>query len=51
MDWHSANRTITFHTSASGTDAQVVCVNSAITTIIYALGNDVTGASLTAGSD
>ncbi|WP_231491401.1 DUF11 domain-containing protein [Pedobacter sp. Leaf170] len=34
-------------TSASGTDAQVVCINTPITPIVYQLGGSVTGASVT----
>jgi gliding motility-associated-like protein len=34
-------------TSASGTDAQAICVNAALTNITYAIGGSATGATLT----
>ena len=43
------NSTIT-RTSAVGTDAQVLCINTTITNITYAIGAGGTGASITAGS-
>ena len=45
----NANSTITL-SSAAGTDAQTVCINTAITDITYAVGGGATGASITAGA-
>ena len=43
------NSTISL-TSAAGTDAQTVCINSGLTNISYAIGGSGSGASITAGS-
>ena len=43
------NSTISL-SSAAGTDAQTVCINSGLTNITYAIGESGTGASITAGS-
>ncbi len=43
------NSTITL-TSATGSDAQTVCLNSPVTDITYAIGGGGTGASITNGS-
>ena len=45
----NANSTISL-SSASGTEAQTVCINNAITAITYAAGGGATGASITAGA-
>ena len=45
----NANSTISL-TSAAGTDAQTLCVNTALTPITYAIGGGGTGASITAGA-
>jgi hypothetical protein len=45
----NANATIS-RTSAVGTDAQAVCLNSSIADITYAIGGVGTGASITAGA-
>ena len=44
----NANSTITL-SSAAGTDAQTVCINTPITNITYALAGGGTGATITAG--
>src|SRR6185503_9211311 len=43
------NSTISL-SSASGTEAQTVCINNAITAITYAAGGGATSASITAGT-
>ncbi len=45
----TADPTITL-TSAVGTNAQTVCISTAITNITYAIGGSGTGASITAGA-
>ena len=45
----NANSTLTL-SSAAGTEAQTVCINTAITAISYAAGGGATGASITAGA-
>jgi hypothetical protein len=45
----SANSSIAL-SSAGGTDAQTVCLNTPITNITYAIGGGGTGASITAGA-
>jgi hypothetical protein len=37
-------------TSAAGTDAQVICIDNAMTDLTYAIGGNTTGGSLSAGS-
>ena len=44
----NANSTITL-SSAAGTDAQTVCINTSITNITYAVAGGGTGATITAG--
>ena len=45
----NANSTISL-TSAAGSDAQTVCINTAITDILYTIAGGGTGASITAGA-